>query len=278
MHCNWHQGRNLVPFLLHTRPTQRKAARSQSNCSKAPRETSVSSLCEKSRIPIPLRKKKNDYTTNTYSPTNYKKPSKNGYAVSQPRPTGQIRLAEQPPLLWKLSARLFSLLHPGIRPSDLERSSRGRPALTIQVTVKVSSQAGAADTTLRQLIRDIEKIKSYDGTVVRVTLEHPRVSLFPGRQELPQVIESMLAQADAATSPHYTATPKGLPYQSRIEAAQRVFNSASPAFRREAEHRSLGAPARNRQEFFKQNPDFAARFYRSRGLETEFLRALGSTA
>lgn len=146
--------------------------------------------------------------------------------------------------------------------------------MTIQVTVTVHAHGRTSETSIQALIRDIERIKSYDGTVVRVTLEHPRISLFPGPQELPQVIESMLAQADAATSPHYTARPQGLPYQIRIEAAQRVFRSASPAFRREAEHRSLGTPARNRQEFFKQNPDFATRFYRSRGLETEFLRAL----
>lgn len=149
--------------------------------------------------------------------------------------------------------------------------------MTIQVTVTVHAAGKTSETSIQALIRDIESIKRYDGTVVRVTLEHAPVSLFPGRQELPQVIESMLSQADAATSPHYTATPQGRPYAVRVRAAMQVFRSASPAFRREAEHRSLGAPARNRQEFFSQNPDFAARFYRSRsrGLETEFLRALG---
>lgn len=146
--------------------------------------------------------------------------------------------------------------------------------MTIQVTVTVHAPGRTSETSIQALIRDIERIKQYDGTVVRVTLEHAPVSLFPGPQEMHQVIESMLSQADAATSPHYTATPKGLPYAVRVQAAQRVFRSASPAFRREAEHRSLGAPARNRQEFFSQNPDFVARFYRSRGLETEFLRVL----
>lgn len=148
--------------------------------------------------------------------------------------------------------------------------------MTIQVTVKVSSHAGAADTTLRQLIRDIEKIKSYDGTVVRVNIEYPHISMFTRPQPLYQVIERMLAEADAATSPHYTAPPRGLPYAIRIEAAMRYFRTASPEFRREAERRSLGGPARNRQEHMRQNPELFQYFYRTRGpLETEFLRELG---
>lgn len=148
--------------------------------------------------------------------------------------------------------------------------------MTIQVTVKVSSHAGAADTTLRQLIRDIERIKSYDGTVVRVNIEYPRFSMFTRPQPLYQGIEHMLAEADAAVSPHYTAPPRGLPYQIRVVAAMRYFRTASPEFRREAERRSLGGvPARNRQEFMRQNPDIFQFFYPTRGpLETAFLREL----
>ena len=148
--------------------------------------------------------------------------------------------------------------------------------MTIQVSITVHAPGRTSETSIRQLIRDIERIKSYDGTTIRVNVEHPRISLFPGRQELYQVVEQMLAEGDAATSPHYLATPQGQPYAVRVRAAMQAFSSASPEFRREAERRSMGAPARNRQEFFRQNPDFAARFYLSRGpLETEFLRALG---
>lgn len=146
---------------------------------------------------------------------------------------------------------------------------------SIQVTVKVSSGTGISDTTLRQLIREIERIKSYDGTVVRVTVEYPQVSMFSRPQPLYQVIERMLTEADAATSPHYTAPPRGLPYAIRIEAAMRVFKNASPEFRREAERRSLGGPARNRQEFMGQNPELFQQFFKTRGpLETAFLRNL----
>lgn len=138
--------------------------------------------------------------------------------------------------------------------------------MTIQVTVKVSSHSGAADTTLRQLIRDIERIKSYDGTVVRVNIEYLRISMFTRPQPLYQAIEQMLAEADAAVSPRYTAPPRGLPYAIRIEAAMRYFRTASPEFRREAERRSLcGVPARNRQEFMRQNPDIFQYFYPTRG-------------
>lgn len=88
----------------------------------------------------------------------------------------------------------------------------------------------------------------------------------------------MLAEADAAVSPHYTAPPRGLPYAIRIEAAMRYFRTASPEFRREAERRSLGGvPARNRQEFMRQNPDIFQYFYPTRGpLETEFLTLMKS--
>ena len=148
--------------------------------------------------------------------------------------------------------------------------------MTIQVTVKVSSGTRTSDTTLRQLIREIERIKSYDGTVVRVTVEYPHISMFSRPQPLYQVIERMLTEADAATSPHYTAPPRGLPYALRIEAAMRYFRSASPEFRRAAEYRSLGGPARNRQEHMRQNPEIFEHFYPTRRgpLETEFLREL----
>jgi hypothetical protein len=146
--------------------------------------------------------------------------------------------------------------------------------MTIQVTVTVSSGNRASDTTLRQLISEIERIKSYDGTTVRVNVEHMGVSLFPGSQPLHEVIERMLAEADAATSPHYTAPPRGMPFSLRVQAAMRVFESASPDFRREAERRAKGAPARNRQEYMRQNPELFQHFYRSRGLETEFLNII----
>lgn len=150
--------------------------------------------------------------------------------------------------------------------------------MTIQVTVKVSSHAGATDTTLRQLISDIEKIKSYDGTTITVTVEPHRISMISKPRALYEVIEQMLAEADAAVSPHYTAPPRGLPFSLRVQMAMRVFKNASPDFRREAEKRSLGGvPARNRQEFMRQNPDIFQYFYRTRGpLETAFLRALCS--
>lgn len=243
----------------------------QSNSSETTEKNQTSSLCKKSKIPIQLRNR-NDYTTTTYLPTNYKKPSKNGHAVSEPRTTGPTRLAEHTPFLWQLSTGLFSLLYPGIRPAHVERSSTGRHTMTIQVTVTVSSGNRASDTTLRQLISEIERIKSYDGTTIRVNVEHMGISLFPGSQPLHEVIERMLAEADAATSPHYTAPPRGMPFSLRVQAAMRVFESASPDFRREAERRAKGAPARNRQEHMRQNPEIFQHFYRSRGLETEFLR------
>lgn len=148
--------------------------------------------------------------------------------------------------------------------------------MTIQVTVKVSSHAGAADTTLRQLIRDIERIKSYDGNTVTVTVEPHRISMISKPRALYEVIEQMLAEADAAVSPHYTAPPRGLPFSLRVQMAMRVFKNASPEFRREAERRSLGGvPARNRQDFMRQNPDIFQYFYPTRGpLETAFLRGL----
>ncbi len=148
--------------------------------------------------------------------------------------------------------------------------------MTIQVKVTVQSGSRTSDTTLRQLIRDIERIKSYDGTAVRVNIEYRRISMFTRPQPLYQVIERMLAEADAAVSRHYTAPPRGLPYAIRIEAAMRYFRSASPEFRREAERRSLGVPPRNRQEHMRQNPGIFEHFYPTRRgpLETEFLRAI----
>ena len=150
--------------------------------------------------------------------------------------------------------------------------------MTIQVKVTVSSGTRTSDTTLRQLISEIERIKRYDGTVVRVSVEYPSVSMFTRPQPLHEIIESMLAEADSVVSPHYTAPPRGLPYAIRIEAAMRYFLSASPEFRREAERRSMGAAARNRQEYMRQNPGIFAHFYPTRGrpLETEFLRVLSS--
>lgn len=219
---------------------------------------------------------RNDYTTTTYRPTDYKKPGKNGHAVPQPRPTGQIRLAEHTPVIWQLSDGLFSLLHPGVWPSHVERSSRGRQELTIQVKVTASSGTRASETTLRQLIRDIQRITAYDGTTVTVRVEHPRISMFSGRKPLYQVVEQMLAEADAATSPHYLSAPRGIPFAIRLEAAMGVFRNASPEFRQEAERRSLGVSPRNRQEYMRRNPEIFEYFYPTRRgpLETEFLRAL----
>lgn len=219
---------------------------------------------------------RNDYTTTTYSPTDDKKPGKNGHAVPQPRPTGQIRLAEHTPVIWQLSDGLFSLLHPGVWPSHVERSSTGSQEMTIQVKVSVQSGSRGSETTLRQLISEIERIKRYDGTVVRVTVEYPRIAMITRPQPLHEIIESMLAEADSVVSPHYRAPPRGLPYALRVQAAMRVFKDASPEFRREAERRSLGVPPRNRQEFMLQNPGIFEHFYPTRHgpLETEFLRAL----
>jgi hypothetical protein len=148
--------------------------------------------------------------------------------------------------------------------------------LNIQVNVSIHSGSRTSETTLRQLISEIERIKRYDGTVVRVTVEYPRVSMFTRPQPLHEIIESMLAEADAAVSPHYTAPPRGLPYAIRIEAAMRYFRSASPDFRREAERRSLGVPPRNRQEHMRRNPEIFEHFYPTRRgpLETEFLRVI----
>lgn len=152
--------------------------------------------------------------------------------------------------------------------------------MTIQVTVKVSSHSGAADTTLQNLIRDIERIKSFDGTTINVTVESFRISMISKPRALYEVIEQMLAEADAATSPHYTAVPRGMPFSLRVQEAMRVFKNASPDFRREAERRSLGGvPARNRQEFMRQNPELFQYFYKTRGpLETAFLRVLHRSA
>jgi hypothetical protein len=148
--------------------------------------------------------------------------------------------------------------------------------MTIQVTVSVHSGNRASDTTLRQIIQEIERIKAYDGTVVRVTVEYPRISMFTRPQPLHEIIESMLAEADSVVSPHYRAPPRGLPYALRVQAAMRVFTNASPDFRREAERRSLGSAPRNRQEFMIQNPGIFEHFYPThRGpLETEFIRSL----
>ncbi len=152
--------------------------------------------------------------------------------------------------------------------------------MTIQVKVSVQSGSRTSETTLRQLISEIERIKAYDGTVVRVTVEYPRIAMITRPQPLHEIIESMLAEADSVVSPHYRAPPRGLPYALRVQAAMRVFKDASPEFRREAERRSLGVPPRNRQEFMLQNPGIFEHFYPTRRgpLETEFLRALHRSA
>ena len=148
--------------------------------------------------------------------------------------------------------------------------------MSIQVTVKVSSESRTSDTTLRQLIREIERIKSYDGTTITVSVEPHRISMIPRPRALYEVVEQMLAEADAATSPHYTAPPRGLPFSLRVQMAMRVFKNASSEFRREAERRSLGVPPRNRQEHMRQNPGIFEYFYPTRRgpLETEFLKQL----
>ena len=136
--------------------------------------------------------------------------------------------------------------------------------MTISLTVQVIANGTTTSTTLRQVVRDIQKIQSYHGSTVRITVETPSWSLFPAKRPLYQVVEEMLAEADATTSPHYRAPPKGLPYPERVRAAMAAFNNASLEFRRAAEQRSAGMPARNRQEFLKQNPEILVHLYRIR--------------
>ncbi len=152
--------------------------------------------------------------------------------------------------------------------------------MSINVSVTVHSGTRTSETTLRQLISEIERIKRYDGTVVRVAVEYPQVSMFTRPQPLHEIIESMLAEADSVVSPHYRAPPRGLPYALRVQAAMRVFKDASPEFRREAERRSLGSPPRNRQEHMRQNPGIFEHFYPTRRgpLETEFLSFIKNCA
>lgn len=148
--------------------------------------------------------------------------------------------------------------------------------MSISVSVTVSAGTRTTDTTLQNLIRDIQRIKAYDGTTVTVTVEQSHISMIPRPQPLYQVVERMLAEADAAVSPHYRAPPRGLPFALRVQMAMRVFKNESPEFKREAERRSMGVPARNRQEFMLQNPEAFQIFFKTRGaLETEFLKELG---
>lgn len=144
--------------------------------------------------------------------------------------------------------------------------------MTVSLSVQVIANGRTTSTTLRQVVRDIQKIQSYHGSTVRITVEAPNWSLFPGKKPLYQVVEQMLAEADATTSPHYRAPPHGLPYPERVRAAMAAFNNGSPEFRRAAEQRSAGMPARNRQEFLKQNPELISHLYLSGPLETEFRR------
>lgn len=147
--------------------------------------------------------------------------------------------------------------------------------MSIRFTVTVNTTQTGSSPSINQLIQEIERLKRYDGTTVHIAAGPPCISLIPQPKPLYQVVEQMLAEADAATSPHYRGSPQGLPYTLRVEAAMRAFKNASPEFRREAERRSLGVPPRNREEFFKQNPEIFEYFYGPRPqLETEFLKRL----
>jgi hypothetical protein len=146
------------------------------------------------------------------------------------------------------------------------------------MSITVRTTSGGVSMSLQQLVADVETIASYDGTVVEITVISRPCTLpsliVPGKS-LSAALTELLAEADAATSPHYTAPPQGQPFPARVAGARRAYQRHSQAFLAEALRRTMPTVCRNQDEFLRANwQQHSTAFRTSRGgyLDSQFKR------
>ena len=139
--------------------------------------------------------------------------------------------------------------------------------MSINITI-----SGADPAALKRLAREYERILSYDGKTVTVTVaqEEPDYSGIPPLIQTPKVrralAREMLKKADSATSPWYRKDPVGEPFPSRINEADEILKGYETG-----PHTRIYT---DRESYIRDNFDYLnAQFGYSRGTVEDFFRA-----
>lgn len=137
--------------------------------------------------------------------------------------------------------------------------------MTINVKATVTIEG---NEHLEALIANLHELEQFSGKAFNFSdrsdsASTAPLSMFIAQQPLSDIVQSVLAAADAASSSHYTAPPQGQPWPERISAGTLALRTALHPLA--ASSLRAGAPGAitNRAQFWKHHgAAIAARFLR----------------